>query len=81
VLLNFEKSTLTAVIEASSKGYVSKIDPANITTEQFAEFNKAQSGVSSSLSRLLVTEAYPDLKANQNFLNFRTNWRVQKIKF
>jgi LemA protein len=38
----------------------------NITPEQLAEFNKAQSGVSSSLSRLLVTvEAYPELKANQ----------------
>ena len=68
----FEKSTLTAVIEARSKATAVKIDPANITTEQLAEFNKAQSGVSSSLSRLLVTvEAYPDLKANQNFLKLQ----------
>jgi LemA protein len=68
----FEKSTLTAVIEARSKATSVKIDPANITTEQLAEFNKAQSGVSSSLSRLLVTvEAYPDLKANQNFLKLQ----------
>lgn len=68
----FEKSTLTAVIEARSKATSVKIDPANITTEQLAEFNKAQSGVSSSLSRLLVTvEAYPDLKSNQNFLKLQ----------
>ena len=68
----FEKGTLTAVIEARSKATAVKIDPANITPEQLAEFNKAQSGVSSSLSRLLVTvEAYPDLKANQNFLKLQ----------
>ena len=69
---DFEKSTLTAVIEARSKATSVKIDPANITPEQLAEFNKAQSGVSSSLSRLLVTvEAYPELKANQNFLKLQ----------
>ena len=69
---DFEKSTLTAVIEARSKATSVRIDPANITTEQLAEFNKAQSGVSSSLSRLLVTvEAYPELKANQNFLKLQ----------
>ncbi len=70
--VDFEKSTLTAVIEARSKATSVKIDPANITPEQLAEFNKAQSGVSSSLSRLLVTvEAYPELKANQNFLKLQ----------
>ena len=69
---DFEKSTLTAVIEARSKATSVKIDPANITPEQLAEFNKAQSGVSSSLSRLLVTvEAYPELKAIQNFLKLQ----------
>ena len=69
---DFEKSTLTAVIEARSKATSVKINPANITPEQLAEFNKAQSGVSSSLSRLLVTvEAYPELKANQNFLKLQ----------
>jgi LemA protein len=69
---DFEKSTLTAVIEARSKATAVKIDPANITPEQLAEFNKAQSGVSSSLSRLLVSvEAYPELKANQNFLKLQ----------
>jgi LemA protein len=68
----FEKGTLTAVIEARSKATSVTVDPTNITPEQLAEFNKAQSGVSSALSRLLVTvEAYPDLKANQNFLDLQ----------
>jgi LemA protein len=69
---DFEKSTLTAVIEARAKATSVKIDPANITPEQLAQFNQAQSGVSSSLSRLLVTvEAYPELKANANFLKLQ----------
>ena len=69
---DFEKSTLTAVIEARSKATSVKIDPANITPEQLAQFNQAQSGVSSPLSRLLVTvEAYPELKANANFLKLQ----------
>jgi LemA protein len=69
---DFEKSTLTAVIEARAKATSTTIDPANITPEQLAKFNKAQSGVSSSLSRLLVSvERYPELKANQNFLKLQ----------
>ncbi|MBP9793190.1 MAG: LemA family protein [Flavobacterium sp.] len=69
---DFEKSTLTAVVEARAKATSVNVDPTNITPEQLAEFNKAQSGVSSALSRLLVTvEAYPDLKANQNFLKLQ----------
>ena len=69
---DFEKSTLTAVIEARAKATQTTVDPTNITPEQLAAFNKAQSGVSSSLSRLLVTvEQYPDLKANQNFLKLQ----------
>lgn len=68
----FEKSTLTAVIEARAKATAVNIDPTNLTPEKLAEFNKAQSGVSSSLSRLLVSvEAYPELKANQNFLKLQ----------
>ena len=68
----FEKGTLTAVIEARSKATSVTVDPTNITPEQLAEFNKAQSGVSSALSRLLVTvEAYPELKANANFLKLQ----------
>ena len=69
---DFEKSTLTAVIEARAKATSTTIDPSNITPEQLAQFNKAQSGVSSSLSRLLVSvERYPELKANQNFLKLQ----------
>ncbi len=69
---DFEKSTLEAVISARSKATAVTIDPTNITPEQLAQFNQAQSGVSSALSRLLVTvEQYPDLKANQNFLKLQ----------
>jgi LemA protein len=68
----FEKSTLTAVIEARSKATATTIDPTNITPEQLAAFSKAQGGVSSSLSKLLVTvERYPELKANANFLKLQ----------
>lgn len=69
---DFEKSTLEAVIKARSEATKTTIDPANITPEQLAQFNQAQSGLSSALSRLLVTvEQYPDLKANQNFLKLQ----------
>lgn len=69
---DFEKSTLEAVVNARAKATAITIDPTNITPEQLAAFNQAQSGVSSALSRLLVTvEKYPDLKANQNFLKLQ----------
>ena len=68
----FEKSTLEAVTSARASASQVKIDPTNITPEHLAQFNQAQSGVSSSLSRLLVTvENYPDLKSNQNFLKLQ----------
>ena len=67
-----EKSTLTAVIEARAKATSVTVDPSNITPEQLAAFNSAQSGVSSSLSRLLVSvEQYPNLKADQSFLKLQ----------
>ena len=69
---DFEKGTLTAVIEARAKATAVTIDPTNVSPEQLAAFNAAQSGVSSSLSRLLVSvERYPELKANQNFLKLQ----------
>ncbi|MBW4359810.1 LemA family protein [Flavobacterium taihuense] len=69
---DFEKSTLTAVIEARAKATAVTVDPTNITPEQLTAFNSAQSGVSSSLSRLLVSvERYPELKANANFLKLQ----------
>lgn len=67
-----EKSTLTAVIEARAKATAVTIDPTNITPEQLAAFNQAQSGLSSSLSRLLVSvEQYPNIKADQSFLKLQ----------
>lgn len=69
---DFEKGTLTAVIEARAKATAITIDPKNITPEQLAQFNQAQSGLSSSLSKLLVSvEQYPQLRANENFLKLQ----------
>jgi len=65
---NFEQQTLIGVVEARAKATQVKIDANNLTPDKFREFEQAQKGVSSALSRLLVTvEAYPDLKSNQNF--------------
>ena len=70
---DFEKTTLTAVIEARAKATQTTVDPSNITPEQLAQFQQAQSGLSGALSRLLVTvERYPELKANQNFLELQS---------
>jgi LemA protein len=69
---DFEKSTLTAVIEARAKATSIQINPKDISPQQLAAFNQAQSGVSSSLSKLLVSvEQYPTLKANENFLKLQ----------
>ncbi len=68
-----ETETFQAVVEARAKATQTVIDPSNITPEQIAEYQAAQSGVSSALSRLLaVVENYPDLKANQNFLELQS---------
>jgi len=70
---DFERGTLTDVIEARAKATQVTVDPANLTPEKLAEFQQAQAGVSSALSRLLVTvERYPELKANQNFLELQS---------
>lgn len=67
-----ERETLQEVMEARSKATSITIDPSNITPEQLAEYQKAQSGVTSALGRLLaVAENYPDLKANQQFLELQ----------
>lgn len=69
---DFEKETLTQVIEARSKATSVNIDPGNITPEAISQFQNAQSGLSSALSRLMVVvERYPELKANQNFLELQ----------
>lgn len=68
-----EKETLEGVIKARSEATKTTIDPAKITEEQMAKFQQAQQGLSGALSRLLVTvERYPDLKANQNFLELQS---------
>jgi LemA protein len=70
---DFERGTLTDVIEARAKATQVTIDPTNLTPENLAAFQQAQTGVSSALSRLLVTvERYPELKANQNFLELQS---------
>lgn len=67
-----ENSTLVAVTEARAKATAVTVDPSNITPEQLAAFSQAQSGVSSSLSRLLVSvEQYPNLKADASFLKLQ----------
>ncbi|MFC2080320.1 LemA family protein [Bacteroidota bacterium] len=69
---DFEKETLTAVIEARAKATSITIDPSNLTPQSMAQFQGAQDELSGALSRLLVTiERYPDLKANQNFLELQ----------
>jgi len=67
-----ESSTLEAVIAARNNASNIQIDPSNMTPEQFAEYQKAQNEVGGALGRLLaVAENYPDLKANQNFLELQ----------
>lgn len=67
-----EESTLTAVIDARSKATSVNISMDELTPEKLAEYQKAQSAVTSALGRLIaVSENYPDLKANQNFLELQ----------
>lgn len=69
---NFEKSTLTQVIEARSKATQMTISPKNLNAESLKQFEQAQGNLSSALARLMVVvERYPDLKANQNFLELQ----------
>ena len=65
---NFEQKTLTDVIAARAKATSVNIDANNLTPEKVAQFQAAQGQLSGSLSRLLATvEAYPNLKATENF--------------
>lgn len=67
-----EQETLTGVIEARSKATSVNVDSKNLTPESLEQFNQAQEVLTSSLSRLmLVVERYPDLKANENFLDLQ----------
>jgi LemA protein len=68
----FEKSTLTAVIEARASATQIKVDPKNLTPEALQKFQDSQGQLSAALGRLMVVaEQYPNLKANQNFLELQ----------
>lgn len=68
-----ESETLEAVMVARSQATQVKIDPSNCTPQQLAQYQKAQGDVTTALGKLLaITENYPDLKANQNFLELQS---------
>ena len=70
---DFEKETLQGVIEARAKATSVNVDANNLNASSLQQFQQAQSGLSSALSRLMVVvERYPDLKANQNFLQLQS---------
>jgi LemA protein len=85
----FEKETLTGVIEARAKATSVNINAQNLSQENLNQFQKAQEGLSSALSRLMVVvEKYPDLKANQNFMDLQAQLEgtenritVERMKF
>lgn len=84
-----EKETLEGVIEARSKATSVNIDATKLTPETMKQFTQAQDGLSSALSRLMVVvEKYPDLKANQNFLDLQAQLEstenritIERMKF
>jgi LemA protein len=70
---DFERETLTAVIEARAKATSVTVDPSKLDASSIQKFQAAQDGLSSALSKLMVVvERYPDLKANQNFLQLQS---------
>lgn len=86
---DFEKSTLTDVINARAKATSVSVDPTKLTPESIQQFQAAQGQLSQSLGRLLaVVENYPQLKANQNFLELQAQLEgtenrisVERMKF
>lgn len=86
---NFEKSTLTAVMEARAKATSITLKADELTPEKIAQYQSAQAGLSSALGRLMaVSENYPELKANQNFLELQSQLEgtenritVERMKF
>ena len=69
---DFEQETLTGVIEARAKATSVNVNPQNLDANSLQQFQQAQDGLSSALSRLMVVvERYPNLKANQNFLDLQ----------
>lgn len=68
-----EQNTLEGVISARAKATQITIDPSNVSPEKLAEFQSAQGSLSQALGRLMVvSERYPDLKANQQFLDLQS---------
>lgn len=67
-----ESETLESVVAARAKATQTTVDPSNLSAEEIARFQSAQSELGNALGRLLVSvERYPDLKANQNFLELQ----------
>ena len=67
-----ESSTLEAVVEARAKATQATVDPSTLSEEELARFMSAQNELGTAIGRLLVSvERYPDLKANQNFLELQ----------
>lgn len=70
---NFEQQTLTGVVEARAKATSVNIDPTKLNAESIKQFQQAQGGLSSALSKLMVVvEKYPELKATQNFMELQS---------
>ena len=86
---DFEKSTLTEVINARAKATSVNVDPSKLTPESIQQFQAAQGQLSQALGKLMVVvEKYPDLKANQNFLELQSQLEgtenritVERMKF
>ena len=70
---DFEKSTLVEVINARAKATSINIDAGDLTPETMAQFQEAQTGLSGAFDKLMmVSESYPDIKANKNFLELQS---------
>lgn len=71
----FEQETLTQVVEARAKATSVNVDPTNMTEADMAKFQQAQGQLSGALGKLLmVVEKYPDLKADQQYINFQREY-------
>lgn len=71
----YEQETLTKVIETRAKATQITLDPTNMTEEDLAKFQNAQSELSGALGRLMaVAEQYPNLKADQQYINFQREY-------
>jgi LemA protein len=86
---NFEQTTLTRVIEARAKATSVQVDPTKLTPEAIQKFQASQGELTAALGRLMVvSERYPELKANQNFLELQAQLEgtenritVERMKF